>query len=133
MCYEVLNILSKSNLDCAKRLEQWKMYNTNKTLVDQNNNLQNEVYKTRKAVWLNGNNTATDVVWFFVIMKWVFMIILAPALMLPWALSDPYKSYFCGTHFQYRPIKKERIRKLAIYTIVTIIWIATVGVTLFGL
>lgn len=41
MCYHVLHSLSKTNLECAKRLEQWKMYNNNKTLVKQNDNLQN--------------------------------------------------------------------------------------------
>lgn len=130
MCYHVLHSLSKTNLECAKRLEQWKMYNNNKTLVKQNDNLQNEIYKTRKAVWLNGNTKATDIAWFIVFMKWVVIIILAPLLMLPRALTDPYKLDFCSNHFTDRPIKKERIRRFAIYGIVTLVWFVTVGVTI---
>ena len=129
MCYHVLHSLSKTSLECAKRLEQWKIYNNNKT---SSNKIQNEIHKTRKAVWLNGNTKATNVVWFLMFIKWIFIIILAPLLMLHWALTDPYKFDFCSNHFVNRPIKKERIKRFTIYGIVTVIWFVIVGINIFG-
>lgn len=131
VCYHVWHSLSQNSLECAKRLEQWKMYNNNKTLVKQNDNLQSEIYKTRTAVWLNGNNKTTDVAWFIVFMKWMFIIMFAPVFMLPWALTDPYKFEFCSNHFVDRPIKKERIRRFTIYGILTVIWFLTIGTAIW--
>lgn len=129
MCYHVLHSLSKTSLECAKRLEQWKMYNNNKT---SSNKIKNEIYKTRKAVWLNGNTKVTSVLWFILFMKWTFIILLAPLLMLVWALTDPYKFDFCSNHFVNRPIKKERIKRFTIYGIVTVVWFVIVGINIFG-
>lgn len=129
-CYYILQNVSQISLECAKRLEQWKLLGANRTLIGQNEQLNQNIKKVNKAVWLNStkkigdsNTQISDIGWFFVFIKWVFMFLLAPFLILPWALKDPYKDSYCQNHFELRPIKKERIKRLTIYAICTIIWL----------
>ncbi len=122
ICYNVLETISKENLDSAKRLENWKLNNINKDILGQNQAIRQEIRKVRKDVYITSERFGNWAI-LLIVLKWIFIILLAPLLILPWVIKDPYKYEYCENHFHIRPIKKERIIRWSIYALVVAFWL----------
>lgn len=122
ICYHVLETVSKESLDSTKRLESWKLNNINKDILGQNQVIRQEIRRVRKDVYITSERFGNWAI-LLIVFKWIFIILLAPLLILPWVIRDPYKYEYCDNHFHIRPIKKEQIIRWSIYVLLVGLWL----------
>ncbi len=108
ICYEILLKLSKENLIFAEKLEKWKLYYKTNELKKEIVEVGNKVEKRNSGFFL----------------KWFFIFLVAPLSMLFWLFKD--NGYFCDNHIEIKFLKEERIKKIIIYSFISLIWLSLI-------
>lgn len=108
ICYQILLKLSKQNVVFAEKLEKWKLY-----------------YKThelKKEIIEVGNKAEKQNSSFF--LKWFFSFLVAPLSMLFLLFKD--NCCFCINHIEVKFLKEQRLRKLIIYSVISLVWLTLI-------
>ncbi|WP_458257374.1 hypothetical protein [Spiroplasma endosymbiont of Dactylopius coccus] len=108
ICYEILLKLSKENVIFSEKLEKWKLYYKTNELKKEIVEVGNKVEKPNSSFFL----------------KWFFILLVAPLSMLFWLFKD--NGYFCVNHIEIKFLKEERIKKIIIYSFISLIWLTLI-------